>query len=50
MAGIAAFDLTANHVAGGDLPAYASAFLLDRYGDPEYQALLTNWDSGSGQL
>jgi len=50
MAGMAAGELTASHVAGGDLPAYASAFLLDRYDDPEYQALLANWDSGSGQL
>jgi len=50
MAGMAAGELTASHVAGGELPAYASAFLLDRYGDPEYQKLLENWDSGSGQL
>lgn len=46
----AAGELLAAHVTGGDLPDYASAFLLERYEDPGYRALLENWDASSGQL
>jgi glycine/D-amino acid oxidase-like deaminating enzyme len=49
MAGCAAGELLAAHVTGADLPSYAPWFLLDRYEDPEYQALLADWDE-SGQL
>jgi glycine/D-amino acid oxidase-like deaminating enzyme len=49
MAGCAAGELLAAHVAGSELPAYASWFLLERYGDPTYRALLETWDA-SGQL
>ena len=46
----AAGELLATHVTGGELPEYASAFLLSRYEDPTYQALLEDWDVTSGQL
>jgi glycine/D-amino acid oxidase-like deaminating enzyme len=36
-------ELTAAHIAGAPLPAYAQAFSLDRYQDPAYQTLLENW-------
>jgi len=49
MASPGAGDLLAAHITGGPLPPYASAFLLERYEDPAYQALLENW-TGSGQL
>ena len=40
-------ELLAAHVAGSELPWYAKAFELSRYGDPEYQKKLENWgDSG----
>jgi hypothetical protein len=32
------------------LPEYAPALLLNRYDDPEYQALLHDWDATTGQL
>ena len=50
MASQAAGDLLATHITGGELPEYAPAFLLSRYEDPTYQALLENWDVTSGQL
>ena len=50
MASQAAGDLLAAHITGGELPEYAPAFLLSRYEDPTYQALLENWDVTSGQL
>jgi glycine/D-amino acid oxidase-like deaminating enzyme len=50
MAGMAAGELLAKHVAGRDLPDYAPAFLLSRYDDPSYEDLLANWDPTSGQL
>ncbi len=50
MAAMAAGELLAHHVTGAPLPAYAPAFLLSRYEDPEYRKLLKHWDSGSGQL
>ena len=49
MAGCGAGELLAAHVTGGYLPSYAHRFLLERYEDPEYQALLADWDE-SGQL
>ncbi len=42
-------DLLAAHVAGAPLPAYASAFDLARYDDPEYRKKLEHWGD-SGQL
>jgi sarcosine oxidase, subunit beta len=50
MASQAAAELLAGHVVGGSLPEYAPAFHLERYDDPQYMALLDNWDSGAGQL
>jgi hypothetical protein len=38
----------AEHVTRGVGPSYAHWFLLERYQDPEYQALLDDWDR-SGQ-
>jgi glycine/D-amino acid oxidase-like deaminating enzyme len=49
MAACAAGELLAAHVTGGELPPHASWFLLERYEDPAYQALLEDWDE-SGQL
>ena len=49
MAAPAGAELLAAHIAGGTLPTYAPAFRLDRYQDPAYQAMLTNWGS-TGQL
>lgn len=46
----AAGDLLAAHIIGSELPEYAPAFLLSRYENPTYQALLENWDVTSGQL
>jgi sarcosine oxidase, subunit beta len=42
-------ELLANHVTGGELPSYASAFDLARYDDPEYKKKLEDWGE-SGQL
>lgn len=50
MASQAAGDLLAAHITGDTLPDYAPAFHLKRYDDPQYVALLENWDSGAGQL
>lgn len=50
MAGMAAGELTALHMAGKELPDYASAFLFSRYDDPDYRTLLAGWDPASGQL
>lgn len=49
MSACGASDLLAQHIAGADLPEYASAFLLSRYEDPSYQELLNQWGT-SGQL
>ncbi len=49
MAAPACGELIASHIAGASLPDYATWFLLDRYQDPAYQALLENWGS-TGQL
>jgi len=43
MATCAAGELLAAHVTGAALPGYAPAFLLSRYQDPAYRALLQNW-------
>jgi glycine/D-amino acid oxidase-like deaminating enzyme len=50
MASQAASELLAAYITGDELPDYAPAFHLKRYDDPEYQALLEDWDSGAGQL
>ena len=49
MASCAAGDLIARHITGGKLPDYAGAFLLSRYQDAGYRALLDTWGDG-GQL
>ncbi len=36
-------ELVAAHVAGLELPDYASAFDLYRYDDPDYRRMLSNW-------
>jgi glycine/D-amino acid oxidase-like deaminating enzyme len=50
MASQAAAELLAAHLTGRPLPDYAPMFLLERYADPKYQALLAQWDARSGQL
>ncbi len=50
MASQAAAELLAAHLTGSALPAYAPAFTLQRYDDPAYRRLLSQWDSGAGQL
>ena len=50
MAAMAAGELLARHVTGGELPDYAPAFLLERYKDPEYRKMLASWDAKTGQL
>ncbi|MCZ7667602.1 MAG: hypothetical protein M5U34_10495 [Chloroflexi bacterium] len=47
MAALAAGELLAAHITGGELPSYAPAFAPSRYDDAAYQALLANWDSES---
>ena len=49
MASCASGELIARHVTGGELPEYAPAFLLSRYQDAAYRALLDTWGDG-GQL
>jgi glycine/D-amino acid oxidase-like deaminating enzyme len=49
MAACGAGELVATHLTGSPLPHYAPAFILERYGDPEYQKLLETWGE-SGQL
>jgi glycine/D-amino acid oxidase-like deaminating enzyme len=49
MASCAGGDLIARHVTEAPLPDDAPAFLLSRYQDPAYRALLDNWGDG-GQL
>ncbi len=49
MAACAGGELIARHLLGGELPLYAPAFLLSRYQDPAYLALLKHWGDG-GQL
>ncbi len=49
MSSAGAGALLAAHVTGGQLPHYAPAFLLSRYDDPAYQALLADWNQ-NGQI
>ena len=49
MSACGAGELLAAHVTDGQLPAYASAFLLSRYDDREYTQQLEHWTE-SGQL
>jgi glycine/D-amino acid oxidase-like deaminating enzyme len=49
MASCASGELIARHITEGALPDYAPAFLLSRYQDPDYRALLDKWGDG-GQL
>jgi glycine/D-amino acid oxidase-like deaminating enzyme len=49
MASCASGELIARHITGGALPDYAPAFLLCRYQDADYRALLKTWGDG-GQL
>lgn len=49
MAACGAGELLAAHVTGSRLPAYAPAFALERYENPEYQKLLETFGD-SGQL
>jgi glycine/D-amino acid oxidase-like deaminating enzyme len=49
MAACAGAELLARHLLNASLPSYAPAFLLTRYSDPNYGALLERWGDG-GQL
>jgi glycine/D-amino acid oxidase-like deaminating enzyme len=49
MASCAGGDLIARHVLAAELPDYAPAFMLSRYQDPAYRAMLENWGE-DGQL
>ena len=49
MASCGVSDLLAKHIVRAELPSYAPAFLLSRYDDPQYQAMLKRWGA-SGQL
>ena len=49
MASPAGGELLAAHITGSTLPSYASAFLLNRYSDPAYRAMVEIWGS-TGQL
>jgi glycine/D-amino acid oxidase-like deaminating enzyme len=49
MASCASGELIARHITGGALPDYAPAFLLARYQDAGYRAMLDKWGDG-GQL
>jgi hypothetical protein len=49
MASCAGGELIARHIMEAALPDYASAFLLSRYKDAAYSALLDRWGDG-GQL
>jgi glycine/D-amino acid oxidase-like deaminating enzyme len=49
MAACAGSELLAAHLTGSALPAWADAFRLERYADPAYQQLLSDWGE-TGQL
>jgi glycine/D-amino acid oxidase-like deaminating enzyme len=49
MASCGSGELIARHITGGVLPDDAPAFLLSRYQDAAYAALLDQWGDG-GQL
>jgi glycine/D-amino acid oxidase-like deaminating enzyme len=44
MASVAAGELLAAHITGNGLPAYAAAFALERYQDPQYLQQLAELD------
>lgn len=46
----AAAELLAAHITGDPLPDYAPAFLLERYEQPAYRALIEKCEAWSGQL
>lgn len=48
MAGCGAAELLARHVCAEPLPEHAGAFLLERYADPAYRALMP--EIATGQL
>ncbi|KAF0245077.1 MAG: putative oxidoreductase [bacterium] len=50
MASQAAGELIAAHITESKLPDYAPKFLLERYEDPNYQALVKTINSLTGQL
>ena len=45
-----AAELLADHLTGGELPTYASAFRLERYEDPEYVDRFRDAGASRGQL
>lgn len=49
MAATGSAELLADHITGAALPAHAAKFVLDRYSDPGYLAMLERWGS-DGQL
>jgi glycine/D-amino acid oxidase-like deaminating enzyme len=49
MAACGAAELLAAHISKSSLPAYARAFMLERYEDPGYLRTFTDWEH-SGQL
>lgn len=49
MSACAAGELLAAHVTGAPVPAYAPAFSISRYDDPDYRRRLQTWSEG-GQL
>ena len=50
MASNAAGELLATYIDGGQLPAYAKGFSLERYQDPEYQKVLKKLEEESWEL
>ncbi len=50
MSAHSAADLLAEHLGGGSLPDYASAFLPSRYDEPSYAARVAEWGALAGQL
>ncbi|UCD98018.1 MAG: FAD-binding oxidoreductase [Chloroflexota bacterium] len=49
MSALAAGELLAFHILGKSLPAYAPAFELSRYNEPQYLDMISEWED-SGQL
>lgn len=50
MAALGGAELLAAYMTGNTLPAYAPAFHISRYDDPEYQGVLQMMDATTGQL
>ncbi len=50
MASNAAGELLATYIEGGQLPAYAKSFSLERYQDPEYRKVLKRLEEESWEL